>query len=228
MSLKINNWKKICYWVFWGIIIAVALIFFIRVAVWEGFYYAEKEGSERSVSATAAPVRAELDETEPTEEEIIEYNVPAGNPRYLTIPDISVNNARILALSTKESGELEAPNNIFDAGWYVDSARPGEGGVILIDGHNGGPSRYGIFKRLPELTIGSKIVIEVGQTGEKYTYIVQENTTVPLSEANSYMSTAMKKINNTETLSIITCTGEWSDQQQTYLSRQFLRATLEK
>ena len=29
-----------------------------------------------------------------------------------------------------------------------------------------------------------------------------------------------------ESVTLITCTGEWSDQQQTYLSRQFTRAVL--
>ena len=33
-------------------------------------------------------------------------------------------------------------------------------------------------------------------------------------------------ISGKEGLSIITCTGDWSQVQQTYLSRQFLRATI--
>ena len=50
---------------------------------------------------------------------------------------------------------------------------------------------------------------------------------IPLSEANDYMATAIKTpLNGKESVTLISCAGEWSQAQRTYLSRQFVRAIL--
>ena len=63
--------------------------------------------------------------------------------------------------------------------------------------------------------------------GTKLTYRVYENQTVALADANEKMSAMLESpVTGQDSISIITCTGAWSDVQKTYLSRQFLRATL--
>ena len=42
------------------------------------------------------------------------------------------------------------------------------------------------------------------------------------------MREIFKIIDGKETVTVITCTGEWSQTRQTYLSRQYLRATLDE
>ena len=225
MSLKINGWRGI---VKWGIIAVVAIlfaVFLIRVATWENAYYNEKEGSERSV-VEEDDDSEELVEVQPTEDEVREYVVPASHPRYLTIPKLGVNKARILSVGVNPGGELGTPNNIFDVGWYDSSGLPGRGGTLVIDGHNGGPHVHGVFKELPSLVSGDLIVIERGD-GELFTYSVVENVTVPLGESDTYMGTAMRSPQaGKESVTLISCIGEWSSVQNTYLSRQFVRATL--
>lgn len=225
MSLKINlSWKKIVKWVAWSLLFAVVLVFFVRVATWEDAYYREKEGSERAVAEEVE--EEELDETEPTEEEIKEYTVASDRPRYLTIEELGINKARVLSVGVNSNGELSTPNNIFDVGWYDASGKPGEGKTMLIDGHNGGPHVYGVFKRTPELKTGDIITIERGD-GVIFKYEVVENMAVPLDESDGYMATALKSPEaGKESLTLITCTGEWSQSQKTYLSRQFTRAIL--
>ena len=50
---------------------------------------------------------------------------------------------------------------------------------------------------------------------------------MPLSEANDYMATAIKTpLSGKESVTLISCSGEWSQAQRTYLSRQFVRAIL--
>jgi LPXTG-site transpeptidase (sortase) family protein len=113
-------------------------------------------------------------------------------------------------------------------GWYVNSGLPGKGGTMLIDGHNGGPHVHGVFKDLPILESGDLIIVERGD-GEKFTYSVVDNKEVPLSESDVYMATAMKSPEaGKESVTLISCTGEWSQSQGTYLSRQFARAVLVK
>lgn len=225
MSLKIKlNWKQVLKW---GLIIVLGiftLVFFIRVATFEDSYYREKEGSERAEAAEVA--EEQLEETVPTEEQVAEYTVAADRPRYLSIPKLGVVNSRIIAVGVKANGELGTPNNIFDVGWYESSGKPGQGKTIVIDGHNGGPHVHGVFKDLPNLVGGDIIKIERGD-GKIFEYKVVENKTVALSEADEYMRTAFKSpVSGKESVTLISCTGEWSAARGTYLSRQFTRAIL--
>ena len=211
-----------------GFIIVILAIFFGRVAIWEYFYYNEKEGSERA-NATVLKNESdeeEVDETVPTEEVINSYNVPADQPRYLSIDSLNIKNARVLSVGLKLSGELNTPKNIFDVGWYNASGKPGSGKTLLIDGHNGGPNVVGVFKYLDRLYSGDIITIERGD-GKIFNYSVVENITLSLEDSDNYMSTAMNSpIPGRESLTLITCTGEWSQTRRTYLSRQFVRAVL--
>ena len=225
MSLKISNWKKIITRSLWAILGIVFIAFFVRVAVWEHNYYAEKEGSERAV-AVVEEEEETVDETDITEEQVQEYTVAADRPRYLTIEKLGIKNARILAVGLTTNGALGTPSGIYDAGWYYGSGKPGQGGTLLMDGHNGGPTKVGIFKYLPSLVEGDIITIERGD-GAIFNYTVVENITVALSESDAYMTTAQTTpVAGKESVTIITCTGEWSQAQKTYLSRQFLRAVL--
>lgn len=224
MSLKVGKFKSNLPIIIGAVLATIFVGCLIRVIVWEQFYYNDKEGSERAVATNNVITTNEVDETDVTDQDKTEYTVPPGNPRYLSIEKLGVINSRVLPIGVTSTGELDTPANIFDVGWYIESAAPGEGGVSVIDGHNGGPTKVGVFKYLPELVKGDQITIERGD-GTKYTYEVYDNITVPLSEADKQMA----KIEQTpvagkESITLITCTGDWSQAQQTYLSRQFLRA----
>lgn len=224
MSLKVKGWHKYIKWAIWAILLILFLIFFIRVVTFEDKYYNEKEGSERA--AVTVNEDTELDETEPTDDEIAEYTVAPDRPRYLSIEKLKVKNSRILPMGVNTSGELDTPRNIFDVGWYEGSGKPGYGGTMIIDGHNGGPHIHGVFKNLPDLTEGDIITVERGD-GEIFKYSVVENKSIALSDSDAYMSTAAKSPErDKESVTLISCTGEWSQSQGTYLSRQFTRAVL--
>lgn len=225
MSLKIKGWRKILKWAVWSFLGILFLIFLIRVTVFENNYYNEKEGSERE-TAQILEEEEELIEIEPTDQEVKEYVVAVDRPRYLSINKLGVNKARILPMGVNSKGELATPSNIFDVGWYEASGKPGQGGTMVIDGHNGGPTKHGVFKQLPTLVSGDLITVERGD-GLILKYQVVENKEIPLTEADNYMSVAVKSPEKgKESLTLISCTGEWSQQQRTYLSRQFTRAIL--
>ena len=224
MSLKISGWRKIVKIAFWVIVFILLAVFVIRVAVFEHNYYQEKEGSERAISVVQE--EEELIEVKPTEEEVIEYVVAPDRPRYLTIDKLGIVKARIIPMGVNTNGELATPNNIFDVGWYDASGLPGMGGTMIIDGHNGGPHVHGVFKDLPNLAEGDIITVERGD-GVIFKYRVVENNSILLSEADAYMSTAAHSPEyGKESVTLISCTGEWSGLQGTYLSRQFTRAVL--
>ena len=227
MSLKIKGWRKIIKWTVWGTLGLLLLVFFVKVATYEASYYSEKEGSERVVvETTVETATEELIEVAPEEEEIREYVVAEDRPRYLRISKLNINNARILPMGVNAKRELDTPVNIFEVGWYDASGKPGFGGTLVIDGHNGGPHVHGVFKDLPSLVEGDIITVERGD-GVVYNYSVVENVSVLLEDADDYMATAAKSPRQgKESVTLISCTGEWSQKQQTYLSRQFVRAVL--
>lgn len=214
--------------IIWLTVLALFVGFFTKVWLWENSYYAEKEGGERAtaINNTTSGI-PEVDETEPTEEEVAEYTVAPDRPRYLSIPSIGLQKARILPMGLTQEGALDTPNNAYDAGWYTNSGKPGQGGTLVIDGHNGGSSIVAIFNYLPDVPIGGSVFIERGD-GVIFEYEVAENKSVLLSESDAYMSTTamISPDPEKESVTIITCTGEWSPSMQTYLSRQFLRAVL--
>ncbi|MBR3138981.1 class F sortase [Candidatus Saccharibacteria bacterium] len=229
MSLNIKlGWRRIIKWSLWAIIGVLLLIFLIRVISYENYYYNSMEGSERDIAGDIGAISTdeELIEEKPEESEVREYTVAADRPRYLTIERLGIRNARVLAMGVNKKGELDTPRNIFDVGWYEKSGKPGQGGTLVIDGHNGGPHVHGVFKDLPVLSNGDTIQVERGD-GAVYKYSVVENKSIPLAEADSYMSIAFKSpVKGEESITLISCTGEWSQKRGTYLSRQFTRAIL--
>ena len=225
MKIRRPGTRTIVKWAIWSTIGVLFLIFLIRVVTYENSYYSEKEGSERAVVEESSDDE-ELIEVPPSEEEVVEYNVAPNRPRYLSVERLGVKNARILPMGINNKSELDTPRNIFDVGWYESSGLPGSGGTMVIDGHNGGPHVHGVFKDLPSLVNGDIIKIERGD-GAVFKYKVVENVAVDLGESDKYMVTALKSPEvGKESVTLISCTGEWSQQQGTYLSRQFTRAVL--
>lgn len=221
------DWKKNWPRVVGGIVLAFLAVVFIRVLVWEHFYYAEKEGSERATVVSVPTTEdSEVVETEISASELDNYTVAADRPRFLKIPKLGIEKSRILPVGLSSSRQIETPNNIFDTGWYTDSGKPGSGKTGVYDGHNGGPTKTGVFKYLPNLENGDSIITERGD-GRKFEYQVVENVAYPLDEANSHMNSALvSPIPGRESITLITCSGDWSNTQKTYLSRQFVKAIL--
>ncbi|MBR0431811.1 class F sortase [Candidatus Saccharibacteria bacterium] len=224
MALNLSSWKKYGSHIFWAIVLLLLAGFFIRVTVWEKDYYASKEGTERAEGQIV--IEEEVDETEITQQQINSYTVAPDRPRYISLPSINITNARVIPVSLRANGELATPASIFDVGWYTSSGKPGQGGTMLMDGHNGGPSKYGVFKYLPGMAIGDIIKITRGD-GAVFNYEIVENNTYTIAEANKNMYKMMQSpVDGKESLSLITCTGEWSQVHRTYMSRQFVRAVL--
>ncbi len=235
-KLKLPAIRKVhvrpAYLVF-GAILTILAVFFIRVAVWEHHYMTAMEGTERDttvkIEVNEGGENEEVDDAKPTEQEVIEYIVAADKPRYLSIPYLGIHNARIVEIGLKGQGEMATPYNIYDVGWYTGagSVLPGQNGVTIMNAH-GGNLGYGIFRTLPKLPIGETVRIEMGD-GRIYNYKVIESVTKELGdEANKYMNTAFTPLSGvSNTLTLITCTGDWWESSQTYSQRLFVRAALQ-
>lgn len=219
-----------------GLVGTTLVVFFARVALWEHNYLAAMEGSVRDVVTKSESLEInenaegeEVDNTEPTTQQIIEYVVAPEKPRYFTIPYLGIYNRRIVELGLKGEGEMATPSNAYDVGWYTGagSVLPGQRGVTVMNAH-GGDLGYGIFRTLPKLPVGETIKIEMGD-GRIFTYRVVESVRKMIGdEANNYMATAFTPLDSTgNTLTLITCTGDWLQTSWTYNQRLFVRAILE-
>jgi len=227
MALKINNTFRRIIQIL-GILVLLALIGAIaRVLVWEHFYYKDVEGTLRERPTVVGEYDYVGDDIEISDEPIpfddIESHTNGPNmPRYLYIPSIGVGKTRILIVGTTASNKVDVPRNSNDTAWFNGSALPGTGGTSLIDGHNN--IYYGVFKNLYRLNSGDIIIIEMGD-GTKYEYAVYENKDMDLNDANKYMSTMLTSpVKGQESLSLITCTGTWNQNQLTREGRIMIRA----
>ncbi len=171
--------------------------------------------SAQGASDDGTPTAAQegQDETKVTKESVAKYAVAADRPRALHIDKLDLS-ARILPMSVNKQGSIQAPLNIYDAGWYTGSVKPGEIGAMFIDGHASGPTREGLFAYLDTLKVGDTLQVEKGD-GSKLSYKVVHTEVVPLGEVD------MKKVllpygNVSRAMNLMTCTGKWLPKEYTY------------
>lgn len=209
-------------WLFLLIIVAV-----LCVGGWFTYRW-YMTGEEPPLPIPVVSANPAIDESDVTQQQIDEYTVPAAQPRYITIAKIGVIKVRVLSVGVTANNELDVPKNINDTAWYNKSASPGQGyGAVLIDGHNGGITRDGVFARLNTLETGDEITIERGD-GKQFIYKVVENESMALDEVNK---TGMQKMTKSvdeskEGLNLITCDGKWVPRLQQFDRRIMLRAVL--
>jgi LPXTG-site transpeptidase (sortase) family protein len=156
------------------------------------------------------------------------YTVPAAYPRYLHIPEIGVDQARILGLGVlkpdKDGGQqLDSPKNIYDTGWYnctinpvaankcATPTLPGSGDTnqaAVIDGHTCDDGEKCVFNNLSKLKKGDTVTVERGD-GSKLDYAVDLVEIKKLADVD--MNKVMRPFQSgTEGLNLITCIGQWT------------------
>ncbi len=179
--------------------------------------------TEQSVKAQVKGLAKQTDEESdgtPSEEEppsnLSSYSVAPDLPRILEIEKINLS-ARVRRLGVNSNNVLKAPSNIFDVGWYDASAKPGENGTVVLDGHVSGPTKRGVFHSIGSLKAGDKISLERGD-GKKFTY------TVTGTQVYGHDKVDMPKVLTSSVvgkpgLNLITCTGRFNVRTNNYEQR---------
>lgn len=144
------------------------------------------------------------------------YNIAPDLPKMLSIDKISVN-ARIKRVGVDQNNAIKAPANIFDIGWYDGSAKPGEAGAVVLDGHVSGPTKPGVFHGINKLKPGDKVSLTRGD-GKLFTYSVTGSQTYNADEVD------MAKIMTTSVagkpgLNLITCAGKFDAKTNKFAQR---------
>lgn len=144
----------------------------------------------------------------------------ASDPKKIKIPSIGVD-GWIQQVGVDQNQAVAAPSNVHLAGWFVDSVRPGQKGLSIIDGHVSGRTADGIFKRLQAVKIDDEITVESGD-GTRKTFVVFDTKTVPTAEAAAVLFDQNPAI--TSQLNLITCSGSYNREARTYDQRTIIYA----
>jgi sortase A len=141
----------------------------------------------------------------PKAQAVATYTVPADNPKYISIPAINTGTVRVLKLGLLSNGSMSVPGNIYDAGWYDASTKPGQEGVMFIYGHVSSWTAEGVFYELKKLKPGDKIIITTGND-TVYTYQVDKLEVYPYDTVP--MNTVLTPTKSAKPgLNVMTCTG---------------------
>ena len=138
-----------------------------------------------------------------------------GLPVRLLIPKISVS-ASIVSLGLTIDGDLDAPKNISNAGWYNSGPRAGSPGTAVMDGHFGAPNgKVAVFSSLHILQKGDLLYVEDSNSGT-HTFIVRETR---LFQPDEDASVVFRSDDNKAHLNLITCQGKWNNREESYSAR---------
>lgn len=136
-------------------------------------------------------------------------------PKYISLPTIDTEGF-VENVGLTKNQEIQVPSNIHIVGWFNQSAKPGQPGVSVIDGHVDGTTKPGIFRRLSELKQGDQFTVRLGDESIK-TYRVISVETVETAAALSVLFSQSPHV--TSQLNLITCTGTFNKQSKTYDKR---------
>jgi sortase A len=99
-----------------------------------------------------------------------------------------------------------------EAGWHLNSARPGEGGNVVISGHNNSTGGH-VFGKLEELAVGDQITVGTGQDSS-FVYQISETQIVKAFNASpenlEYLQTVIQPTDQ-EQLTLVTCWPGWTN-----------------
>lgn len=121
--------------------------------------------------STSASAQADAPSSEPSDEvEIATPDYPTKIvPATIAIPAIDVD-ASVIELQLT-STEAEVPEDFDDAGWWVQTRKPGEIGPAVIGGHVDSTTGPAVFFRLQDLEVGNEITV-TDDAGDSRTFVV--------------------------------------------------------
>lgn len=136
--------------------------------------------------------------------------VASEMPVRLRIPKIDVDTG-IELMGIKPNGDMEAPREPQNGGWYKLGPHPGNDGSAVIAGHRGQNGISAVFDNLHKLQIGDSLYVEDAQ-GAIMTFVVREFRTYhPNAKATEVFHSSDGKAH----LNLITCHGTWDKVSRT-------------
>jgi hypothetical protein len=171
---------------------------------------------------------ADYDTPKPQQDEISNWTVPGDHPRFMSIEAIGLGKTRVETVGRNSQNAIDIPVNVWNAAWFNESAKPGASGAGMYDCHTFFGVGNGLCDNLKNIQQGNEVLIERGD-GIKYYYSVVEVRELTVADANAYMGTLLsvpEGYNATQSISIITCSGNFNTTTQSSDKRIVVRAVL--
>lgn len=172
----------------------------------------DEEGNEisgdvgQSIEASVLPSQAEV--------EAISF-------MRLVIPKIDVN-AKVLQVGVTSKGNMAAPSNYSDVGWYKYGTFPGETGSAVMAGHvDNGVALPAVFYNLEDLVIGDDIYLRTKEGKEMHFKVVGQD----IYDFDSAPEEVFLE-DDGKYLKLITCTGVRLKEFRTRAKRLVIKAEL--
>ena len=141
-------------------------------------------------------------------------------PARLVIAALGVN-AAVEKLGVTQDYSLEVPQGVTNVGWYRLGAAPGGPGDTIITGHRGYPGGIpSVFNNLGRLKPGDAVggLLEDGRT---VNFTVTRTFTTPYTKVpDGFFAT-----DGSPRLTLVTCTGDFDQNNLTYSDRLVVEAT---
>jgi sortase (surface protein transpeptidase) len=145
-------------------------------------------------------------------------------PKYLRLPSINAG-GYIIKVGIDQNSQVASPGNVNFAGWYVNSLKPGQLGLSIIDGHVDGKKGPGIFLRLAKLKPADTYDVELAN-GTKLQYAVQRVSSLKVADVPAALFAHDPSIDSQ--LNLITCYGTFNYQSGEYDQRTIVVSKLIK
>jgi LPXTG-site transpeptidase (sortase) family protein len=145
---------------------------------------------------------------------------PAAPPVRLSIASLGVD-APVEAVGLDGEGRMATPSQPSHVAWYRPGPAPGQPGDAVIDGHLDWTDGPAVFFHLDRLRVGDEVVV-LQASGGHLRFAVDSISTIPFeSPLDAFFTTS-----GPPSLTLITCTGSWDRQRQTYLQRLVVHTSL--
>lgn len=129
------------------------------------------------------------------------------------------------SVGLEPNGQLGTPSDWHGVGWYFKSAKPGEKGTVIIDGHydlpGGAPAA---FFSLKKVEVNDTLVV-TDKLNRSFVYKVTDTFYVDIQDPNR---TEVFEDETERGLVLVTCGGVWNPALQTYDKRLVVKASLEQ
>lgn len=146
--------------------------------------------------------------------------LPIADPVRLRIPSIAVD-AAVVALGLDSHGDLSVPKDPVSTAWFTDSARPGEPGNAVVNGHVDWYSGDSVFGRLRELKAGDEVTV-VTASGTNVRFLVNGQR---LYAADAHPAEVFAR-GGPAMLRLVTCGGPFNLVSRRYEDRLVVTAML--
>lgn len=155
-----------------------------------------------------------------------EYTDPDELPSRLTIPKLGID-TEVQHVGVTKTGNMAAPDNLTDAGWYKFGTAPGKKGSAVVSGHvDNALGKPAVFFRLKELDAGDEIFVEQ-ENGERLRFVVEKKEIHPYNLSGAPLEEIFHA-NDTSRLNLITCEGAWVKEACSAEKRIVIYAVLAK